>query len=219
MSKILLLISILIIGIIALPRAWSLFAGQHDWYDTTKDENQIPCLKCHADIEEEISQPGTVNLIHKIMNCDQCHITAAPNSEGLRQGPGGQFHAAATASCIDCHNKTLLYGTFDHARIIGIPGVGCLTCHRRPIQGPDSFSAVEIFTGSEEVHKDFANAAKNFSLLKDRNEACISCHTHVRANISWARASIMSFNASIDNGTWSLNNFTATGENITHTSG
>ena len=194
------------IGIVILPQTIAMFAGQHNWYDTTLAGNQVPCEKCHSDIADELSQPGTANLIHKIMGCEQCHITAAPNSEGFTQGPGGQFHAAATASCIDCHNDGLLFGTFDHVAIVPYERsgqVGCTTCHRGTI--PGNFSAANIFKGSEEVHKDFANDAKNSSLLKDRNEACISCHTHVRVDITWRRATSMEFNA--------------TGVNITQTSG
>lgn len=215
MSKILLLIGILTIGVIALPETFSLFSGQHDWYDTIKNGNQVPCEKCHADIVGELSQPGKVNRIHKVMWCDQCHMTAAPNSEGLYQGSGGQFHAAATISCIDCHNTTLLYGTFDHSRIIG-SGLNCMDCHERPIS---SFSAVSIYTGPEEVHKDFANGAKSSSLLKDRNEACISCHTHIKVNITWTRPVYMSFNATVDNGTWLIHDFFGEGEYVTGTNG
>ena len=222
MKKILLLlIAILAIGIIILPGTIALFAGEHNWYDTIQNGNQVPCEKCHSDISAELSQPGTTNLVHKVMGCEQCHVTAAPNSEGLVQGV--QFHAAATTSCIDCHNTTLLYGTFNHGTIVPLlqsGQLGCLTCHRNPRVVPGSFSAVSIYTGPEEVHKDFANGAKNSSLLKDGNEACISCHTHIRVNISWSRPSTMSFNSSINNnGTWSLSNFTGEGRNFTTTKG
>lgn len=221
MSKILLLIAILM-GVLVLPETFSLFAGQHNWYDTTQSGNQILCEKCHADIAAELSQPGKVNLIHKVMWCDQCHMAAAPNSEGLYRGPGGQFHAAATISCIDCHNNTLLYNTdFSntvHSRVIR-SGLGCMDCHKNPRSLPGSFSAVSIFTGPEEVHKDFANAAKGSNLLKDRNEACISCHTHVRVNISWTRPLAMAFSATVDNGTWSIRNFSGEGEYFIKTNG
>ena len=221
MKKILLLLAtILVIVMIIMPETIALFAGEHNWYDTIQNGNQVPCEKCHSDISSEISQPGTTNLVHKVMGCEQCHVTAAPNSEGLVQGV--QFHAATTASCIDCHNTTLLYGTFDHSTIINelrSGQLGCLTCHRNPRTVPGSFSAVSIFTGPAEVHKAFVNGAKNSSLLKDGNEACISCHTHIRVNISWSRPSTMILNASITNGTWSLSNITGEGRNFTITTG
>lgn len=207
MEKFMPLLVVIILGIIVLPETYSLFAGQHDWYDTTQNGIQIPCGKCHSDITRELSQPGTVNIIHNIMGCEECHVTTAPKSEDFKQGPGGQFHAAAVASCIDCHNTTLLYGTFDHSKIIN--KVGCQTCHSIPLA---SFSAVEIFTGEEEVHKDFANGAKNSSLLKDRNEACISCHTHVKVNIAWTKPVAMTMMATVNNnGSWSITNISSSG--------
>lgn len=212
-----LLLAVVGLGIIVLPETYSLFSGQHDFYDTTTS-GIIPCEKCHSDITAELSQPGNVNIIHKIMNCDQCHVTAAPNSEGLKQGPGGQFHAAATASCLDCHNKTLLYGTFDHSRIIG-SGLGCQTCHRDPRSIPGSFSAVEIFS-QEESHRNFADEAGNSKLLKGSNEACISCHTHVRVNITWTKATHMTMNAIVNtDGSWSVTNISAEGNASYKTSG
>jgi hypothetical protein len=220
-KKILLGIAIMAIGVIILPQTIAMFAGQHDWYDTTQTGNQAPCEKCHNDINTELSQPGTTNTMHRLMGCDQCHVTTAPNSEGFTKGPGGQFHAAASAACIDCHNTTLLYGTFTHTP--AVDALGCLTCHKNPQQFPGNFSAVEILTGSEEVHKSFANQANVARLLKGSNEACISCHTHVRVNITWERATSMEFSATenVVGGirTWVIGNFNATGSNVTKTSG
>lgn len=201
-SKILLGIAILAVGIIILPQTTALFSGQHDWYDTTTSGNAVPCAKCHSDIMQELQQPGEVNRLHRqqvgdVSGCDACHMTTAPvTQEKLVQGPGGQFHAAAAPACLDCHNGT----------------------------GGGGISAREILTGSEEVHKPFANQSFNVRLLKGANEACISCHTHVRVNITWQRATTMTFNSTEDvlpngNHTWIVNNFNATGVNVTKTSG
>lgn len=217
-ERLILLLTVVGLGIVVLPETYSLFSGQHDFYDTTASGNQVPCEKCHSDITAELSQPGKVNLIHKVMNCDQCHVTAAPNSEGLYQGHGGQFHAAATASCLDCHNSTLLYGTFDHSKIIGT-GLGCLDCHNNPMSFPSNFSAVEIYS-QEESHKSFAEEAGNSKLLKGANEACISCHTHVRVNITWTKATHMTMNAIVNtDGSWSITNISAEGNASYKTSG
>lgn len=218
-KKILLGIAIMAVGIGILPQTIAMFAGQHDWYDITQSSVKIPCEKCHSDISSELAQPGTTNSIHRVLGCDQCHITAAPNSEGSVQGT--QFHAAATAACIDCHNATLLYGTLTHTP--AITALGCLTCHKDPQNFPGNFSATAILNGPEEVHKAFANQATNSKLLKGANEACISCHTHVRVNITWDRATSMEFSATENviggNRIWTIGNFSATGSNITKTSG
>jgi hypothetical protein len=217
-GTLMLLLAIVVLGVMVLPETYALFSGQHDFYDTTPIGNQVPCQKCHSDIYDELSQPGKVNLMHKTMGCDQCHVTAAPNSEGMYQGPGGQFHAAALVSCIDCHNRTLLYGTFDHLSIAG-SGLGCLDCHKNPQSFPGNFSAVEIYS-PDESHKNFAEGAGNSKLLKGENEACISCHTHVKVNITWTRPVFMTMNAAVNtNGSWSITNISAEGNATYKTSG
>ena len=65
----LILLSVIIIfGITVLPEVYALFSGQHDFYDTSKIGNQVPCKKCHSDIYDELSQPGKVNLMHNVMD-------------------------------------------------------------------------------------------------------------------------------------------------------
>lgn len=197
-SKVVLLgIVAIVVGLFAMPETMALFTGQHDWYDTTQPGVQVPCEKCHTDIFSELNQPGSVNSLHKAVDstgpCIGCHVTTAPQvKEGLRVGPGGQFHAAAAPMCLDCHSGT----------------------------GP-GLDAREILTGTEEVHKPFALAARdNATMLKSANEACISCHTHVKTNITWTKATTIEFNATESvlpggNHSWTVDNFDATGVNVT----
>lgn len=196
-------IAILAIGIFILPQTVAMFAGQHNWYDTTQAGNQVPCSKCHADIFQELSQgPDTsTNGLHRqqvgdTTGCDACHITTAPGLEGLAQGPGGQFHAAAAPACLDCHSGT----------------------------GGGGKSALEIVNGVAEVHTAFVNQSLQASFLKGANEACISCHTHIGVNITWQRATTITFNSTETvlpdgNHSWIVSNFNATGVNITTTNG
>ncbi len=190
MSNKLILIGLAIaaIGLLALPQTLALFAGQHNFYDTMASGNGIPCEKCHADVGVELNQPGGTNAAHRAQDCEGCHMTTAPTKEGLKQGPGGQFHAAAAPACLDCHGGS----------------------------GP-GLDAREILTGSEEVHKPFANQANDTAkLLKGANEACISCHTHVAVQINWTKAYMLSFSAdefTASDGThgWTVGNFATAG--------
>jgi hypothetical protein len=196
----LLMVAIIVVGLFVLPETIALFTGQHDFYDTTTVGNGVNCLKCHADIRDELNRVSAVNTYHRFgfddaRMCEACHMTTAPAKEGLVQGPGGQFHAAAAPACLDCHNGT----------------------------GP-GLSAMEIITGTEEVHKAFANESGKSKLLKGSNEACISCHTHIGVNITWTKATTMEFESAelvLPDGShyWNLTNFTATGVNVTKTSG
>jgi hypothetical protein len=201
-SRIVLLgIAFVAIGMFILPETVAMFVGQHDFYDTTTAGNGVNCLKCHADVRDELNRPSNVNLLHRFgfndaRMCEDCHMTTAPQGkEGLKQGPGGQFHAAAAPACLDCHGGT----------------------------GP-GLSALEIITGSEEVHKAFANESNKSKLLKGANEACISCHTHIGVNITWTKATTMEFDSKeivLPDGShyWNITQFNATGVNVTKTSG
>ena len=194
-------IAIVMLGLFILPETIAMFVGQHDFYDTTTASNGINCLKCHGDVRDELNRASAVNLFHRFgyddaRMCEACHMTTAPQlKEGLKQGPGGQFHAAAAPACIDCHGGT----------------------------GPGN-GAREIMTGSEEVHKAFANESNSSKLLKGANEACISCHTHIGVNITWTKATTIEFNSKEvvrPDGShyWNITQFNATGVNVTKTTG
>ncbi|MCZ7355988.1 MAG: cytochrome c3 family protein [Candidatus Methanoperedens sp.] len=200
-------LAIAAVGLVALPQTLALFVGQHNFYDTISNNvygggttTNIPCGKCHADIFAELKQPGGVNAAHRAYGCEGCHMTTAMQKEGIVNGPpdltGGQFHAAASPACLDCHNAS-----FE-------PGL----------------NATNILNGPEEVHKPFANAASNSSLLKGANEACIACHTHVAVDINWTKAYKIAFDAqenmsSDGSRTWTVGNFTIEGSAFIQTYG
>jgi hypothetical protein len=204
-KKLLLGIAVLAIGLGVLPQTLALFSNQHNFYDTINNPTgAVPCLKCHSDIFTEISQPGAVNSAHAALassspgGCDACHATVAPAKEGISRGapgPGVTFHAAAAPMCIDCHGPT----------------------------GPGA-NAMNIVNGPNEVHTTFYNESTKSGFLRGGNEACIGCHTHVGVNITWQRATTLTFNSTEQvlpdgNHSWIVNNFSATGTNITTTSG
>lgn len=94
---ILLFVAIFAIGTVVLPETVSMFAGQHNFYDTVPSGNGVPCEKCHADINIELSQPGSVNTVHKGQGCVSCHITTLTRK-------GEVVHSAGIPLCIDCHD-------------------------------------------------------------------------------------------------------------------
>lgn len=207
-KKILLGIAAIAIGLVVLPQTIALFSGQHDWYDTFGGSEVLPCIKCHADTYQEISQggAGTTNDAHRTLGavgssgCEECHATAVIQGEGAVRFAGGQFHAAAAPLCVDCHNSS------------GDP------------TGNGALGATEVISGSLEVHKPFVNASDQKNFLRGANEACVACHTHIGVNITWQRATTLVFNATevIDiagNHTWDIANMNVTGVNITKTVG
>lgn len=183
-------LGIMAVGLLALPQTMALFLGQHNFYDVIASDTNVPCKKCHGDVYAELNQPGQVNALHKGQGCDGCHMTTAPQKEGLRIGgdPANfEFHAAAAPACIDCHSGTG-------------PGKDARTIH----------------VGSAEVHKPFANQSNTTAniLLKGANEACIGCHAHVAVDINWTKAYKISFSAKYTDGSthdWIISDFNKEG--------
>ncbi len=217
-SKIMILgIAVVAIGLVALPQTLALLSGQHNFYDVLSNNvynntgnvnTAIPCAKCHADVYAEFNQPnenGTTNLLNQghltLQGCQGCHMTDGPNPN-INGDPNATgtpnanvtFHAAAAPACISCHSGDA-----------GDESMGAL-------------NATLIFNGKEEVHTAFANGANTSGLLKDANEACIACHTHVAVKISWSKAYMMTFNATETVNTsansshsWTVDTFNASG--------
>jgi len=184
-------ICIAAVGLIALPQTLALFAGQHTFYEVSRDPQNlgVPCEKCHADVYSELS--GDSNKVHKTVSCETCHVIALTN-KGAKVGGNESIHAAATPACMDCHGGNSSYP-----------------------------NATSILYGANESHKKFAEdaAAPNAKLLKGANEACVGCHTHTNVDIVWQRPTNLSFNASVIQGVWNVTNFTAGGVKTTKTTG
>lgn len=57
------------ISIWYIPNTISLFSGQHSFYNIDPIGSQIPCLKCHGDVQMEIH----TGSIHSNFTCSDCH--------------------------------------------------------------------------------------------------------------------------------------------------
>ena len=221
----LLAIAVVAIGIFALPSTVSLFSGQHSWYDLNDEGSQVPCMKCHGDIDDEMMDP--LNGVHKTLaspTCD-CHRVNATATRigtgvaigGLKNGtlePGTTSHAAETIACMVCHEENTWYpfaGGFNQTKVYD--GTGVDDDERYYYNHTDGSG------GEMAAHNDFIREAIKDDLMTDSNEACIACHTRIGVNITWTKSTTMHFDASEDhNGTWLLTNFTAHGTNETFSS-
>jgi hypothetical protein len=236
---VLLTVAIVAIGIFALPSTVSLFSGQHTWYDLSAGPNDVPCEKCHGDIEDEMISGD--NGAHRNLTCAMCHrtcfnMTYNPSTGKYEKSPGFIYasgkgdgstagmeaHAAATIECMDCHG-------FDH---VYIPTPywthwnyeeynDCNACHHDPWIGEITAGGFGMTdypddTGEKAAHRKFVNDSIDEPLMEGANEACIACHTRVGVNITWTKRVYLEFNASEDAaGNWTIPGFTAGGTNIT----
>ena len=80
------LIALIGIGLYALPQTMALFAGQHSFYNIDPTGNQVPCDKCHGDVQAELAS-GISTLTgtpgpHAAMKCEFCHRLQIGQSSG-----------------------------------------------------------------------------------------------------------------------------------------
>ncbi len=52
-----------------IPNTISLFSGQHSYYNINANGSQVPCQKCHGDVQMEVH----TGFIHNNFTCSDCH--------------------------------------------------------------------------------------------------------------------------------------------------
>ncbi len=177
----LLAVAVVAIGTFALPSTVSLFSGQHTWYDLGAKGNDVPCEKCHADIEAEMNAgvgPHTGETGYGRFECGYCHRVfpiehknasfatyTYASGDGTAAEPGKEAHAASTVACMYCHsgNESDVYSWGRHDE-----ESDCLLCHADNGLGPGYPPSID------EVHGN----AKYFN-----NEDCYKCHLYKNGGI------------------------------------
>ncbi|KAF5433159.1 hypothetical protein C5S35_16650 [Candidatus Methanophagaceae archaeon] len=217
----LLAIAVVAIGIFALPSTVSLFSGQHSWYGLDDEGSQVPCMKCHGDINDEMRD--TDNGVHRGLaspGCDCHRVTGTGVADGDGTGlanPGTTSHAAETIACMLCHeNNTRTGNTTSYPFAGGFNTTLVYDFTDAPTTQYNYSWGSGDGGGEYAAHNDFIKEAIKDDLMTDSNEACIACHTRIGVNITWTKSTVMHFDAGEDhNGTWELTNFTAHGTNET----
>lgn len=109
---------------------------QHKWYDTSEDENQVPCSKCHQNIYDEYETSG--NIHYRVnMECEDCHrgetgVTYAVG--GSPEQPGVEAHTASIPPCRQCHEyqtTNISHANESHKPLYDTAGLNeaCISCH------------------------------------------------------------------------------------------
>lgn len=191
LKQMFLIIAVLSAVAVAMTHTVTLFSGQHSWYNLSGSGSNVPCLKCHEDIGDELIAGG----VHTSIDCECCHraskMVGYAASEAGQAEPGQGAHSASTEECMLCHNGRRMPETnFTHYYL---NSSSCLQCHN-PVPAilaaaaggfgltPDLYD-----TGTKAAHRSFVLEAMiaDDSLMAGANEACIACHTTIKANISF----------------------------------
>ena len=194
-KNLILVIAIVGIGLFVLPSTLSMFAGQHSWYDPK--ESGIPCQKCHFLEAEELSasggphDPDYTGLLN----------SSAPYNDSEGGVGGTDFWGTNTVNdrCYGCHQTTgsnesgsTLYDSWDNQRNYthAAVAVHCTDCHPWVKDELTNVSAAH-----EPFYDDIiGTGGSDAIMLKQENQVCLGCHTHVGVNISWTRAEYVSYN-------------------------
>lgn len=131
------LVMVVIAALVTSMMSSALFGLQHNWYDISKSGNDVPCYKCHKNIEAEFNDMPSA-APHKSKACVYCHrnesgVTYAVG-DGLGSQPGKEAHAASIPPCQQCHipdTTNLSSVNESHKPLNDTSGLNeaCILCH------------------------------------------------------------------------------------------
>ncbi len=154
LKNIFILLAIISITIISIPQIYSIFVGQHNWYDIMPSGVQIPCIKCHSDIKQQLDTADVMNF-----ECSTCHIN------DVNTNPNDHHGNVVKPRCLYCHSyiETKL-GNDGHRFLISSANVSwlhkdeneaCISCHSKKSLNI-KFTFVDIYKFS--VFRDISGA-------------------------------------------------------------
>ncbi|HID43516.1 MAG TPA: hypothetical protein EYP30_07065 [Archaeoglobaceae archaeon] len=170
---VILTITLMSMGMVVLPSAVSLFAGEHYFYNIDEGYGS-KCIKCHADIYEELKNSANHSRVDGSNGfsgeeCTACHRsnTSVTYASGETNSPGKEAHAATITNCGYCH--------FNSSNPFNAP-----------VAGGFGQSDLPDDTGVNESHYKFVTESRSSDLLLNESESCIACHTtcEVRFNFN-----------------------------------
>lgn len=176
---------------------------------------ELECAACHAIIKGVMTRPE-----HDHGKCESCHTNGKAHRQALVRGePGkGSIDMPQSSECTSCHNKDkkLMNWSFSAHSKAGGNCADCHVVHESPVARSPSLTASKMDRNSDmcvKCHQDVASAQNMRShhpvkeggmscischdvhggtqtLLKSRNEQCLSCHQAVRGPMVFEHAPV-----------------------------
>jgi nitrate/TMAO reductase-like tetraheme cytochrome c subunit len=184
----------------------TLFVGSHSIVDITSGQNDISCVDCHQQIQNELND----SEVHSDLSCEACHrfngtgiVFATHNTTGVYAGK--EAHASYTPPCLDCHGESGVY-------ITNKTGVSKFA--------PPAPEFNETYGSENSTHKVYVEASIGYGLSVGENEACISCHTNYSMKFEFKRPEYIQYdvvdtNSGINSKNWEIQNFVRASDNAT----
>lgn len=170
---------------------FGLLGEGHIWYNTSQSGNQIPCEKCHSNIEAEFDLMPSQGP-HKDKTCAYCH----------RSDIGLGDHAATIPSCQMCHlvdttNITSINETHKPFYEKSNSNEACIACHTgfdkglnftRPLYIEYDIANVNgnwgvqnfDFVSSNTTHLGLKPSGHKHTWTQIENVSCFDCHSDVK---------------------------------------
>lgn len=151
--------------------------------------------------------PGTSYHAASLVGCMECHSGEEPMGHYSRiaDGTDTSMGASAAAECSDCH-----YGSGQAAL-----GEGSSGRYATIWAGGFGLTNMVGDTGDKEAHMAWITSNNGISV--NGNDACVACHTHVAVDITYTKATTMSFNANTVDRT--VDGFVVGGNTYTYSDG
>jgi hypothetical protein len=219
-AKILLFISVLILGIYVLPSAVAKYAGSHTWeVNESAGVTALQCGLCHTYIKNEIT--GAIN--NDTMNA---HMNASNDSAYV--GPGQTINISNTPTgslddvCWMCHIQELdATVSGGHTKVV-IRVCTDEDCHGDQVSD-DGVGSCEVFTSgfggvnsscnvtgklnsSADAHWNFYRPLEGFNSTIGNEDggnygmgfvSCMACHTHVGLDLNITRPNKLSLSLNL----------------------
>lgn len=152
---ILLLLSVVAVGMFALPSTLALYTGSHAFVNGSS----VDCGKCHvASMDNIAAELNTSSRPHTTMTCGNCHGSTNPDVSLDK----GNDHGHAASMSVDC--------------------IGCHANESESVGDEDVLRELNLATAAH--HEVTWNDSAENEGITDRDQACIACHTDVPVNIT-----------------------------------
>ena len=181
-----LLVSIIAVGMFAVPSTLALYTGSHQFVNGSS----VECGKCHTSSMDDIAAELASGNAHDTMTCSNCHGGSNSNVD-LAPGTADGHAASMNVDCIGCHSGNATESD---------SGVA------------DENVLAELNLEGAAHHEVTFNSSAGNQDIDDRDQACIACHTKVPVNITDASLSTTSGTIWIKGNSenlWDTNNWTS----------
>lgn len=211
------------------PSAMTEVATYNPLTGTPKDTNTVT-MNSGLDISK-------MSFNYTIANGKTSETENLTNAGSRAVNPGSKYHAASIISCLECHNKQEPTGHYTRIADGNVNGgkADCSNCHYGGGSagtgefgtkmaalwvGGFNLSGDPSDTGSSEAHMKFVKTDDGITRFEygASNGACISCHSHVKVDITYNKATTYKFDSTLRD-TQDVSNFVAGGSTYTYSGG